>query len=168
MPSYALTFLIAISCGLIAGLVARLVARRRLERRAWGARGPALSRADRREIRRAIHDGRPVGDRALASSAVRYGEEVESSIARAASLRRDPPHRLYVAGRILFPLLGVIALVLGVVDHDASTVVSGIVLLAFTVLYLPVTERRARARMTRRDHRLRDSLDANRILSANP
>lgn len=167
LSSDLLPLLIAVPGGLVLGLIVHLSSRSRVERLAWGAGRSALSRADRREIRRATRQGRAVSERALAAPAVRFGEEVESSIARMPSWLSNPPHRVYVAGRIFFPLLGTAALVLGVTGNAAS-VASGIVLLAFTLVYLPVTERWERARRARRAHRVRASIDANRLLSADP
>jgi hypothetical protein len=156
--------LLAGSCSLVIGLIARWSIIFGQERRAYGDGRSALSWADRREIRRAVRAGRPVADPRLAVPAVRYGEEVGATFARLPAWRVHPPRWLYIFGRIFFPLLGTMGLVLGITDHDPVGVVSGIVLLAFTVLYLPVTERWTIARRLQRDRRLQDFIDANRRL----
>lgn len=166
MVSDVLWYLIIVAVAFIVGLILRFEALRRLERRAWGSDGSALSRADRREIRRAVREGRPVGDRRLAVPAVLFAEQVGTTGSWVnPGLGAPPPHRLYVFGRIFFPAIGAFAAVSGILDHDRVTVMSGIVLFALTALYLPPYERRTAARRAAREQRRRTSIDANRRLS---
>ncbi|SHN48078.1 hypothetical protein [Cryptosporangium aurantiacum] len=158
-------FLIPVLLGLIVGAVLHFSIRSGQERRAWGDRRSVLSAADRREIRQSLRHGRPVSDRALAVPAIRFGEEVAASNGRA-RFWISPPRWIWIAGRIFFPTLGALALVIGLVDGDRGTVASGVVLLALTVLYLPVTVRWTVARREANERQLRTSIEANRLLAA--
>lgn len=157
--------LICLFVGLVLAVVVRLAMLSRQEQRAWGDGRSALSRADRREIRRSVRDGRRVADRRLAMPAVRFGVAVGSSIAGTPPWLRKPPRWSVIFGRIFFPVMGMLALVSGIVDRDGTELVSGVVLLFFTILYLPVMLRWTSARRAESERRLQGSIQANRLLA---
>lgn len=157
---------LALTVGLVAGGIVRWLIRSDQERRAWGGGRADLPRAQRREIRRCVGQGRPVGDQKLAAAAVRFGEALTASSRAGQLWSNNPPRWVVVFGRIFFPLLGTVGVAAGLAERDPVAVVSGVVLLAFTVLYLPPTLRRIAARKAERDRRILTSIDANRRLAA--
>lgn len=168
MLSDAVRLMIVMVVAFIVGQIVRVRGTRVQERRAWGTGRAALSRADRREIRRAVREGRPVADQRLALPAVLLGEEARSSSTWMNHGLGVPPHWFYVCGRTVLPAIGAFMIVSGILGHDPVTVVSGIVFSALAFFYLPSSERRAAARCARRDERRRTSVDANRLLAAKP
>jgi hypothetical protein len=169
MLSEVLYVLIIMAVMLALALALRFTSHRRFEQRAWGTGRSALSRSDRQEIRRAIRQGRPVGDQRLATPAVLYGEQVKSSNTWPNIYLGTPtPHWLYVVGRIMFPLIGAISIAEAVLSHDTEPWLRAIGAFAITGLYLPVSERRRMAQITKRERRLQTSVDANRLLAAKP
>jgi hypothetical protein len=161
-----LPIVIALIVGLIAGLVVRWLILSDQERRAWGDGRADLPRAQRREIRRCVGQGRPVGDQKLAGAAVRFGEALTASSRSGRLWSDNPPRWVTVFGRIFFPVLGSASVALGVTGRDPVTLISGVVLLGFTVLYLPPTLRRIAAGRAERSRRVLASIDANRRLTA--
>jgi hypothetical protein len=151
--------------GLVGGVIFRWWILSDQERRAWGSGRAELSRAQRREIRRSVSKGRPVGDRALAAAAVRLGEAVAVSTLTWWPWSSTTPQGVVIFGRIFFPVLGVASVALGLTDRDPAELFSGVLLLSFTILYLPPTLRRIAARKAERDRRVHASIDANRQLA---
>ncbi|MFB4314181.1 hypothetical protein [Actinomadura sp. 21ATH] len=166
MPSSFLPILIALAAVVLLGAVVRLIAQWTLERRAWGDSRSRLSRADRREIRRSSRTGGPVGTPRLAEPAIRYQETLLARLTRAK--RADDNSQAQAFMRVLLPLVGVIAIILGLLGAGTWHFIAGAVLLGMAALRLTPAERRISAREERRLQRLRAAMNANQPLSPGP